>query len=153
MSEDFGVQGRGGFYDQTGTIRDVVQNHLFQVFVESGHEPPVRSDSESIRDEKVKYCERLHPSRKGLGRGQFCGYCRRKTASRDSQTETFCRGQVGNQFPGAEGCRSTFAPASVADDLPRSSLFRKPPSLIPESVLVGNHLRLRLGPEITIAME
>ena len=54
MAENFGVQGRGGFYDQTGTIRDVVQNHLFQVLCNLAMEPPVRTDSESIRDEKVK---------------------------------------------------------------------------------------------------
>ena len=54
MAEDFGVQGRGAFYDQTGTIRDVVQNHLFQVLSNLAMEPPVRVDSESVRDEKVK---------------------------------------------------------------------------------------------------
>ena len=54
MAEDFGVQGRGGFYDQTGTIRDVMQNHLFQLLSNLCMEPPARTDSESIRDEKVK---------------------------------------------------------------------------------------------------
>src|SRR6266852_5690583 len=54
MAEDFGVQGRGAFYDETGTIRDVVQNHLFQILANLAMEPPVRTDSESIRDEKVK---------------------------------------------------------------------------------------------------
>src|SRR4029077_17052612 len=54
MAEDFGVQGRGAFYDQTGTIRDVVQNHLFQILANLAMEPPVRTDSETIRDEKVK---------------------------------------------------------------------------------------------------
>src|SRR5882724_12425286 len=54
MAEDFGIQGRGAFYDETGTIRDVVQNHLFQVLANLAMEPPVRTDSESIRDEKVK---------------------------------------------------------------------------------------------------
>ena len=54
MAEDFGVQGRGAFYDETGAIRDVVQNHLFQVLTNLAMEPPVRTDSESIRDEKVK---------------------------------------------------------------------------------------------------
>ena len=47
MAEDFGIQGRGAFYDQTGTIRDVVQNHLFQVLANLAMEPPVRTDSES----------------------------------------------------------------------------------------------------------
>jgi glucose-6-phosphate 1-dehydrogenase len=54
MAEDFGVQGRGGFYDKTGAIRDVIQNHLFQVLSNLAMEPPARLDSESIRDEKVK---------------------------------------------------------------------------------------------------
>src|SRR6266581_3281137 len=54
MAEDFGVQGRGAFYDETGTIRDVVQNHLFQVLTNLAMEPPVRTDSEAVRDEKVK---------------------------------------------------------------------------------------------------
>jgi glucose-6-phosphate 1-dehydrogenase len=54
MAEDFGVQGRGSFYDATGAIRGVIQNHLFQVMTNLAMEPPVRTDSESIRDEKVK---------------------------------------------------------------------------------------------------
>ena len=54
MAESFGVQGRGAFYDETGAIRDVIQNHLFQVLANLAMEPPVRNDSESIRDEKVK---------------------------------------------------------------------------------------------------
>jgi len=54
MAEDFGIQGRGAFYDATDTIRDVIQNHLFQVLANLAMEPPVRTDSESIRDEKVK---------------------------------------------------------------------------------------------------
>src|SRR5882724_11623511 len=61
MAEDFGVQGRGAFYDQTGTIRDVVQNHLFQVLTNLAMEPPVRTDSESIRDEKVKILKAIGP--------------------------------------------------------------------------------------------
>ena len=47
MAEDFGIQGRGAFYDQTGAIRDVVQNHLFQVMANLAMEPPARIDSES----------------------------------------------------------------------------------------------------------
>ena len=61
MAEDFGVQGRGAFYDQTGAIRDVVQNHLFQVLTNLAMEPPVRTDSESIRDEKVKVLKAIPP--------------------------------------------------------------------------------------------
>jgi glucose-6-phosphate 1-dehydrogenase len=75
MAEDFGVQGRGGFYDQTGTIRDVIQNHLFQVLCNLAMEPPVRADSESIRDEKVKMLRAMLPlAPENLVRGQFLGY-------------------------------------------------------------------------------
>ena len=59
MAEDFGVQGRGAFYDETGAIRDVIQNHLFQVLSNLTMEPPVRADSESIRDEKVIDTKRI----------------------------------------------------------------------------------------------
>ncbi len=60
MAENFGVQGRAAFYEQMGTIRDVMQNHLFQVLANLTMEPPVRTDSESIRDEKpgLRRCRR-----------------------------------------------------------------------------------------------
>src|SRR6201998_27682 len=90
MAEDFGVQGRGGFYDQTGAIRDVVQNHLFQVLSNLAMEPPVQTDSESIRDEKVKVLKAIHPiDEKDLVRGQFSGYREENGVAKDSQTETF----------------------------------------------------------------
>jgi glucose-6-phosphate 1-dehydrogenase len=54
MAEEFGVQGRGAFYEQVGTVRDVIQNHLFQVLANLAMDRPIRTDSESIRDEKVK---------------------------------------------------------------------------------------------------
>src|SRR5262245_20767441 len=74
MAEDFGIQGRGAFYDETGTIRDVVQNHLFQVLSNLIMEPPVRTDSESTRDEKVKVLKAI-PSLapNDMVRGQFRG--------------------------------------------------------------------------------
>jgi glucose-6-phosphate 1-dehydrogenase len=61
MAEDFGIQGPGAFCDQTGTIRDVVQNHLFQILANLAMEPPVRTDSETIRDEKVKVLKAIPP--------------------------------------------------------------------------------------------
>ena len=90
MAEDFGVQGRGGFYNQTGAIRDVIQNHLFQVLSNLAMEPPVRSDSESVRDEKVKVLKAIPPiEEKNLVRGQFRGYRDENGVVKDSQTETF----------------------------------------------------------------
>jgi glucose-6-phosphate 1-dehydrogenase len=90
MAEDFGIQGRGAFYDQTGTIRDVIQNHLFQVLCNLAMEPPVRTDSESIRDEKVKVLKAIPPlDEKDLVRGQFSGYRKEKGVAPDSKVETF----------------------------------------------------------------
>src|SRR5262249_6907757 len=72
MAEDFGVQGRGAFYEATGTIRDVIQNHLFQVLANLAMEPPVRTDSESIRDEKVKVLKAIPTlDATSVVRGQF----------------------------------------------------------------------------------
>jgi glucose-6-phosphate 1-dehydrogenase len=83
MAEDFGIQGRGAFYDQTGTIRDVVQNHLFQVMTNLAMEPPVRTDSESVRDEKVKVLKAIAPlSADHVVRGQFAGTNREGRGSR-----------------------------------------------------------------------
>src|SRR5205807_2835491 len=90
MAEDFGIQGRGAFYDETGTVRDVVQNHLFQVLTNLAMEPPVRTDSESIRDEKVKVLKAIPPlEAKNLVRGQFRGYRKESGVAADSQVETF----------------------------------------------------------------
>ncbi|HVM96502.1 MAG TPA: hypothetical protein VMT89_08940, partial [Candidatus Acidoferrales bacterium] len=90
MAENFGVQGRGAFYDQTGVIRDVVQNHLFQVLANLAMEPPVRTDSESIRDEKVKVLRAI-PALEVVDavRGQFRGYRNEQGVAPDSKVETF----------------------------------------------------------------
>ena len=155
MAEDFGVQGRGGFYDQTGTIRDVVQNHLFQVMSNLAMEPPVRSDSESLRDEKAKVLRAIPPiEEQNLVRGQFRGYRDENGVAKDSQTETFAAVKLeinswrwkGVPFYIRAGkCLPTTCTEIVAK-------FHKPPTIIPDSQLVENHLRLRLSPEITIAM-
>jgi len=155
MAENFGVEGRGGFYDQTGTIRDVVQNHLFQVLSNLAMEPPVGMDSESVRDEKVKVLKAIPPiDEKNLVRGQFRGYRDENGVAKDSQTETFAAVKLeidswrwkGVPFHIRAGkCLPTTCTEIIAK-------FHKPPSLIPDSELVENHLRLRLSPEITIAM-
>jgi len=90
MAEEFGVQGRGAFYEQVGTVRDVIQNHLFQVLANLAMEPPIRTDSESIRDEKVKVLKAIPPlEAKNLVRGQFKGYRSEPGVAADSQVETF----------------------------------------------------------------
>ncbi len=93
MAEDFGIQGRGAFYDSAGTIRDVIQNHLFQVLSNLAMEPPARTDSESIRDEKVKVLKSI----RALGpddvvRGQFRGYREEKGVARGFPSGDVCGG-------------------------------------------------------------
>jgi glucose-6-phosphate 1-dehydrogenase len=155
MAEDFGVQGRGGFYDQTGAIRDVVQNHLFQVLSNLSMEPPVQSDSESIRDEKVKVLKAIPPiEEKDLVRGQFRGYRDENGVIKDSQTETFVSLKLEINSWRWKGVPfyirvGKCLPATCTEIVGK---FRKPPTLVPDSLLVENHLRLRLSPDITIAM-
>ncbi len=75
MAEQFGVSGRGSFYEETGALRDVVQNHLLQVVANLAMEPPVSGTGEALRDERVKVFKRMRPLKgQTLVRGQFRGY-------------------------------------------------------------------------------
>ena len=90
MAENFGIQGRGGFYDATGAVRDVIQNHLFQLLSNLAMEPPARMDSESLRDEKVKVLKSIPALAAGdIVRGQFRGYREERGVAANSQVETF----------------------------------------------------------------
>jgi glucose-6-phosphate 1-dehydrogenase len=155
MAENFGVQGRGAFYDQTGTIRDVVQNHLFQVVSNLAMEPPVTLDSDSLRDEKVKVLKAIPPiDEKNLVRGQFRGYRDENGVAKDSQTETFgaLRLEINSwRWKGVPFYirAGKNLPTTCTEILAR---FRTPPTLIPESQLAENYLRLRLSPDVIIAM-
>lgn len=155
MAEDFGVQGRGAFYDQTGTIRDVIQNHLFQVLCNLAMEPPVRTDSETIRDEKVKVLKAIPPlEASNLVRGQFRGYRQETGVAPDSKVETFAALRLevdswrwkGVPFYIRAGKN---LPVTCTEVIGR---FRKPPTVIRESDLSRNHLRFRISPEMTIAV-
>src|SRR6266705_2565965 len=155
MAEDFGVQGRGAFYDETGAIRDVVQNHLFQILSNLAMEPPVRADSESIRDEKVKVLRAIAPiDPQQLVRGQFRGYRDERGVRKGSQTETFAALKLEINSWRWKGVpfyirAGKYLPVTCTEIVAR---FRKPPSLIPDNALTKNHLRLRISPEATMAM-
>lgn len=90
MAEDFGVQGRGSFYDEVGALRDVVQNHLFQVVALLAMEPPQGMGDKALRDAKERVfaaVNRLEPS--DVVRGQFEGYRNEPGVAPDSDVETF----------------------------------------------------------------
>jgi len=155
MAEEFGVQGRGAFYDQTGAIRDVVQNHLFQILCNLAMEPPVRTDSENIRDEKVKVLKAIRPLEpNNLVRGQFRGYRQEPGVRSDSKVETFAALRLeidswrwkGVPFYIRAGKN---LPVTCTEVLGR---FRAPPTVIRDSALSKNHMRFRISPEMTIAM-
>src|SRR5467141_2488276 len=155
MAEDFGVQGRGAFYDQTGTIRDVIHNHLFQILCNLAMEPPVRIDSETIRDEKVKVLKAIQAlDEANLVRGQFRGYLQEKGVAEDSKMETFAalrlevnswRWQGVPFYIRAGKC----LPVTCTEIICR---LRKPPTFIPAELLNSNYLRFRISPDMAIAM-
>jgi glucose-6-phosphate 1-dehydrogenase len=154
MAEDFGVQGRGAFYDGIGTIRDVIQNHLFQVLANLAMEPPVRTDSESIRDEKVKVLKAI-PSLEGKNvvRGQFRGYRNEKGVAPDSQMETFAALQLEIDSWRWKGVpfyirAGKCLPVTCAEIIVR---FRQPPTMYSEFDLRSNYFRFRISPDVTLA--
>ena len=155
MAENFGVQGRGAFYDQTGTIRDVIQNHLFQVLCNLCMEPPVRTDSETIRDKKAEVLKAIPPLQtKDLIRGRFTGYLKEPGVKADSATETFAALRLEVDSWRWKGVpfyirAGKCLPVTCTEVFAR---FRKPPTVIRESGLLQNYLRFRISPEMTIAI-
>ena len=155
MAENFGVQGRGAFYDTTGTMRDVVQNHLFQVLANIAMEPPARSDSESMRDEKVKVLRSMPPLRaSNLVRGQFAGYLKEDGVAADSKTETYAalkleidswRWQGVPFYIRAGKC----LPVTCAEVVVR---LRCPPQIFPACGAGGNTVRFRISPDESISI-
>ena len=154
MAEAFGVQGRGAFYDQIGTIRDVIQNHLFQVLANLAMEPPPRTDSESIRDEKVKVLKAIPPlESKNVVRGQFRGYRNEKGVAQDSKMETFAALQLEIDSWRWKGVpfyirAGKCLPVTCAEIVVR---LRQPPTMYQGFNLTRNDFRLRLSPEVTLA--
>jgi glucose-6-phosphate 1-dehydrogenase len=154
MAEDFGVRGRGPFYDQTGTIRDVMQNHLFQVLANLAMEPPVRTDSESIRDEKVKVLKAIPPLKpEDVVRGQFCGYRDEPGVAKDSNTETFAALKLE-----VDSWRWRGVPFYIraGKSLPVTCTeitlrLRQPPTMFRDYDLKSNYCRFRISPDIVIA--
>jgi glucose-6-phosphate 1-dehydrogenase len=154
MAEDFGIQGRGAFYDQTGAIRDVIQNHLFQILSHLAMEPPVRTDGESVRDERVKVLKAIPPIQSTeVVRGQFRGYRDEKGVAPGSTVETFAAVRLR-----IDSWRWKDVPFYIraGKNLPATcteviARFRKPPTTLPDDPL-PNYLRFRISPEMTIAL-
>lgn len=154
MAETFGVEGRGVFYEQTGAIRDVVQNHLLQVVAFLAMEPPASTYAEALRDEIVKVFRQtlpLEPRR--LVRGQFRGYRSEPGVAAQSNVATFAALRLevdswrwnGVPFLIRAGKCLPVTTTEVIVKLKRPPLANLAPGQ-------GNHLRLRLTPEVKIGL-
>jgi glucose-6-phosphate 1-dehydrogenase len=156
MAEDFGVQGRGVFYEEVGAIRDVVQNHLLQVLVLLTMDAPVGRDPDAMRAEKLRLFRAIRPLDPGqLVRGQFRGYRNETGVAPSSQVETFAalRLQIdtwrwaGVPFYIRAGKRLPITATEVMVDL------KRPPLAVFDEIepAEANYFRFRLNPEVVIS--
>jgi len=155
MAEDFGVQGRGSFYDATGAIRDVIENHLLQVVAYVAMEPPALQYRDSVRDETVKVLRTIEPlDTKSLVRGQFVGYRNEPGVAPQSQVETYAALRLhidswrwaGVPFFIRAGKNLPTTTTEVTVTLKRPALTRLTPGQ-------GNRIRFRLTPPITLGID
>jgi glucose-6-phosphate 1-dehydrogenase len=156
MAENFGVAGRGAFYEEAGAIRDVMQNHLLQVLANLAMEPPPgTSDNESVRDEKVKVLKAVRPLQPGdLVRGQFRGYRQEKGVDPGSKVETFVAARLAINSWRWQGVPFFLR---TGKNLPITCTevyvkFRQVPPIYEDQPPPPNYFRFRLNPELTIAM-
>jgi len=153
MAENFGVEGRGRFYEEVGTLRDVVQNHLLQTVSLLAMEAPNGPGAESLRDEKAKVLRAMKPlSSADFVRGQFEGYRSEEGVAPDSDVETFAAVKLG-----IDSWRWAGVPFFIraGKNLPlsatevRARLKAPPQNVFGDKALQGtNYLRFRLGPDI-----
>ena len=154
MAEQFGIAGRGRLYDELGAIRDVVQNHLLQVVGLLAMEPPATTYNESLRDEIVKIFRQIRPlDRQDLVRGQYVGYAKEPGVAPHSKVETFAAVRLAIDSWRWEGVpffiRTGKSLAVTATEV-RVELKRPPVAKLAPGK--GNYLRLRLGPQVSIAV-
>jgi len=155
MAEAFGVQGRGQFYDSTGALRDVVQNHLLQVLTNVAMEPPPGLDVEMLRDEKAKVLKGIRPLQSAdIVRGQFRGYRDEPGVIPNSQTETFVALRLEINSWRWKGVpffirAGKNLPVTATDVIVK---LRQPPAIFSEVPLPSNHMRFRVTPNLQIAI-
>ena len=157
MAEDFGVQDRGRFYDETGAIRDVVQNHMLQVLAQLTMDPPTGEEHEAMRDQKsalLKAVRPLDPAH--VVRGQYAGYQQVPGVRPGSSVETFVALKLF-----IESWRWADVPIYIraGKHMPVTATevvvhFKRPPretfeELVP---LSSGHVRMRISPDVSIAM-
>jgi glucose-6-phosphate 1-dehydrogenase len=155
MAENFGVDGRGRFYDRTGAIRDVVQNHLLQLLTNVTMEPPAGADPDMVRDERVKVLKSIAPLRPAdVIRGQFRGYRDEPGVNPESAVETFVALRLsinswrwkGVPFFIRAGKR---LPATATEVIVK---LKQAPAVFTAAAPPANYFRFRVTPTQTIAI-
>ena len=156
MAESFGIEGRGGFYDQTGAVRDVIENHLLQVTACLAMDAPSSGHPETIRDERVRVLQAIAPiDPKGIVRGQFRGYHDEPGVAAASRVETFAavRLQIDNwRWAGVPFYIRAGKHLPVTCTEVFVELKAPPISAFGEQTSRPNYVRFRLGPDVAIAL-
>jgi len=154
MAENFGVVGRGSLYEETGAIRDVVQNHLLQVIGFLAMEPPTLTYPESLRDEQVKVLLAIRPTLpEDVVRGQYTGYRREPGVAESSRVETFAAARLFLDSWRWDGVpffvrTGKSLPVTATEVLVRL----KQPPLRRVALGPNNYLRFRFSPDVAIAL-
>jgi glucose-6-phosphate 1-dehydrogenase len=157
MAENFGVEGRGAYYDEAGAIRDVVQNHLLQVTALITMEAPSVANPDALRDHKSVVLKAMLPlSERDVVRGQFRGYRNEPGVKPDSQVETFAALRLR-----VENWRWSGVPVFIraGKHLPVTTTevfveLKRPPRLVFEDDRPGrpNYFRFRLSPDVFLSL-
>lgn len=155
MAENFGVAGRGAFYEEAGAIRDVVQNHLFQLLTNVAMEPPVAMANPGLQDEKVKVLRAIRTLAAGdVVRGQFKGYRDEPGVKPDSTVETYVAlrlhidSQRWKDVPFYIRAGKSL-PVTVTEV---KVMLRQPPAVFSQDSPVPNYVRFRVTPDLVIAI-
>ena len=159
LSEDFGVQSRGAFYETAGCLRDVVENHLFQVVALLAMEPPATRDFGAVHVEKAKVFQAMRPlDPNDIVRGQYAGYRKEPGVAKASDVETFCALRLFIDSWRWDGVPWYLRSGKYLADTATEVLVElKPP---PQRLFVdsapptvrANYLRFRLSPNSAIAL-
>jgi glucose-6-phosphate 1-dehydrogenase len=157
MAEKFGVGTRGRLYEELGALRDVVQNHMFQVLVLLAMDAPVRRDAQTMRDEKVRLFKAIRPlTPSDIVRGQYRGYRQTDGVRPDSQVETFAALRLH-----VDTWRWGGVPfyIRVGKELPVTATevmveLKRPPQNVFDNITPGetNYVRFRLSPDVFISI-
>jgi len=157
MAESFGVKGRGKFYEETGVIRDVIQNHLLQIVSYLAMEAPSSTYAEAIRDEQAKVLRTVRPmSVDNMVRGQFRGYRDEPGVSKESYMATYAALRLNVDSWRWAGV-PFYVRAGKSLKMTTTEVFvelRNPPQVVftEASPTVGNYVRFRLSPQVAIAI-